>query len=122
MILAQTMRAAGEKALFAPQLSIAHVNRAELRRILPHARKLGWASAQVRRRLPSVPDAWMARFPLSAWAVPVVRLVRVLRCFGRWRPRAALKALPLAPLMSIICLWWAAGFWEGARTGAEQPT
>lgn len=115
VILAQTMRAAGEKALFAPQLSIAHVNRGELRRILPHARMLGWASAQVRRRLPSVPDAWMARMPLSAWAVPVARPLRVLGCFARWRPAAALKALPLASAMSLICLWWATGFWEGAR-------
>jgi GT2 family glycosyltransferase len=115
VIVAQSAAAAGEKARFAPELSIAHVNRGELRRILPHARKLGWASARIRKLLPTVPDAWMVRRPWSAWLVPLARPLRVLWCFLKWRPVAALKALPLLPAMVLICCWWARGFMEGAR-------
>lgn len=118
VIVAQAAAAAGEKTLFVPELSLAHVNRSSLRALLPHARKLGWGSAQIRRRLPSAPNEWMVRYPLSVLALPLAHPLRTLGCFLKWRPLAALKALPLLPFMSLICVWWSRGFWEGAR---EQP-
>lgn len=113
VVLANRMASSGNSVLFVPELSIAHINRARLSAILPHARKLGWASAVLRRVLPDRENAWLVRHPVLAAFLPVALPMRTLNSFIRWSPTAALKAVPLLPIMSLISIWWGRGFCDG---------
>lgn len=121
VIVAQAAAAGGALTWFAPKLTIAHLNRTDLAGILPHARKLGWGSAQIRRLLPQRENAWLARCPGATWLLPAAMPLRLLMALLRWSPATALRAVPLLPTMARIAACWAAGFRSGLRDPLPEP-
>jgi glycosyltransferase involved in cell wall biosynthesis len=114
----------GARIRFDPRIVVAHVHRAERSAFLAHQRRIGQANARVIRRL-ELAGAWIARYPwlalLSMPALIPLRYIRTLHACWDVEQHLLLRRPALAWLCWLGICCWGWGFFEGARSGKQEP-
>jgi len=114
------VRQQGGYLLFDPSLVVTHLNRTDLSAFLHHQRELGFGSA-IARRTAKLKGRPFVRYPLLAYSLPLVRLVRTLsRLCVRNRP-AFRRYLQLLPLLIPGYFRWTAGFLAALDANVPLP-
>lgn len=99
-----------DKILYAPEMTVRHVNRTGFRETLRHARKVGHGCALSRRATRQLGLLFAFR-PL----IPLLCPYRFVMAAGRSARGASLAAfLRASPMVLLDMVAWTAGFWEGA--------
>jgi GT2 family glycosyltransferase len=110
-LLAERIRAGGERIIFRPEHQVAHINRSGWTAVLRHSKRLGWVTAQAMDLSPSMPTRhWLQRAWLLCALTPVVMPIRVVAELGIAAPSTVLRTLPIAPLMVFNYIAWNVGF------------
>jgi GT2 family glycosyltransferase len=108
----------GGRILFDPNIVVTHLNRTDFRTFLQHQRLLGFGSAVARRSV-ALKGQIFVRYPLLAYGLPLLRLVRTTgRLLMHNRP-ALFRYLQLLPFLVPGYVRWTAGFLAGLH---QEPS
>jgi glycosyltransferase involved in cell wall biosynthesis len=103
-----------------PSVCVRHLRQDDLRGSLRRMYRLGRGSGQWRKRT-AMRGSIFARHPWLIPALPAARLAvtGARSVAGGWR--SALDFVRLMPIISLMMVWYAAGFAAGVRQAAREP-
>lgn len=109
----------GIPVIFNPGITVAHVNRTDLKSFLSNQRRLGRGAGN-NRVLHRLKGSWLAGFPPAWLMVPAARFSRIafrsLR-YGSGQRGSLMKSIHL---LALGALYYGAGFAEGALAGRAK--
>lgn len=97
------------KLLFNPEIKIAHHNREKFSKFMKHHYNFGRHSAMLRKKI-KLPGHIFARYPLLAFGIPFVRLLRISLRMVRWNRFMLPDFILSFPLFFLGVMAWGWGF------------
>jgi glycosyltransferase involved in cell wall biosynthesis len=110
-----SLRKHNYQIFFDPSIRITHFNRTVLRKMLHKQRELGIGACQLRKRF-AVKGHWLAKFKISAFAIPFLRIYTVVRKVLRNNFSCLPKLMWTFPIWFLALVWYSYGFWQGHST------
>jgi len=115
-LLAERIRAGGERIVFRPEHQVAHTNRTGWVAVLRHSNRVGRMTAQAMILSPTMPTRhWLQRAWLLCLLAPIAMPIRVITELGLAAPSTVLVTIPVAPLIALNYVAWGIGFVKSAR-------
>ncbi len=110
-LLAERIRAGGERIIFRPKHQVAHINRSGWAAVLRHSNRVGRMTAEAMDLSPTMPTRhWLQRAWLLCALAPVAMPLRVIAELGLAAPSTVLTTVPIAPLIGLNYVAWGVGF------------